>query len=329
MTSVLVGFLDVGQGDCTLVADANNQQVLVIDCPAGRSKEAVSALRRVGASRISVAFVSHSDWDHLGGIYEVVNSVGVDEVRVNLDSIVADDPKEKIKFKAAQRSIAGLADIGVDVSPCYWRDTGTLGDITWRALSPTHDILLLAQGHSDRNIASLILRLEVGSVSLLVGGDAPAGAFERARDRGEMLTSDIFRLPHHGGSIDSLGGPTIDVLLDYVSARHHVVSVGANNNYGHPFLETLVALKARSGRARVTCTEVNKICLGGADFPISQTDSLPELSKLGIGSRNGSCRCAGSVWIRIDDNSWTVEPSEHDHRRVIDALNNPMCRLAI
>src|SRR6266702_1505181 len=110
MTSVLVGFLDVGQGDCTLVADAGNQQVLVIDCPAGRSKEAGSALRRVGGSRISVAFVSHSDWDHLGGVYEVVNSVGVDEVRVNLDSVVADSPRERTKLKAAQRSIAGLAD---------------------------------------------------------------------------------------------------------------------------------------------------------------------------------------------------------------------------
>ena len=299
-----------------------------MDCPAGRSNEAVAALRYVGGARIALAFATHADLDHVGGMYELINSVGVGEVRINLDSIVSADKWERTKLQAALRSIAGLADVGVSVLPCYWQDTGTCGDVLWRALSPTHQLLLMAQGYGDRNIGSIILRLEIGTIRVLIGGDAPAGAFERARSRGETLTADIFRLSHHGGRIDQLGGPDIGEVLDYIGAQHHVISAGTGNQYGHPLLETLEALGVRADRARVTCTEINEVCLGGEPVPFFEANSLPELAQLGAGYRAGGCRCAGSVWIQIDDNGWTIQPSREDHARVINALGNPMCRRA-
>ena len=89
MTDVVVVFLDVGQGDCTVAIDNENTNALLIDCPAGRGSDAIRALRSLGATRLSQVFISHSDMDHLGGMYEVVNSVSVDTVRVNLDSVVS------------------------------------------------------------------------------------------------------------------------------------------------------------------------------------------------------------------------------------------------
>jgi len=75
VTNVVVVFLDVGQGDCTVAIDNENGYAMLIDCPAGRGSDAIRALRSLGVSRLSLAFVSHSDMDHLGGIYETVNWV--------------------------------------------------------------------------------------------------------------------------------------------------------------------------------------------------------------------------------------------------------------
>jgi beta-lactamase superfamily II metal-dependent hydrolase len=329
VTDVLVVFLDVGQGDCTLVFDISNEEAILIDCPPRRSREAIAGLGHIGATRLSLAFASHSDLDHLGGLYEVLNSISVDEVRINLDSIVtAGDKAERTKLQAAQRAFAGLEDQGVALLPCYSGDSGHRGDVAWRALSPTHALLLLAQGRGDRNIASVILRLETAKVRVLIAGDAPAGAFARAMNQGEDLRADIFRLSHHGGRIDQLGGPTIGELLDEIGAQHHVISVGTGNGYGHPTLETLEELGRRSGRARVTCTEVNTTCMGEGPLPLRQADTLPVLARLGADGRNGACRCAGSISVRIDDDGWVVEPNLEDHDRVIVALDHPMCRLS-
>jgi beta-lactamase superfamily II metal-dependent hydrolase len=328
VTDVIVLFLDVGQGDCTLAVDVTNEEAILLDCPAGRSRDAISALIRIGGTRISIACATHSDMDHLGGLYEVVSSVGADEVRINLDSIVtAGDAAQRTKLRAAQRAFAGLEDEGVSVMPCYAGDSGQRGDLGWRSLSPTHALLLLAQGRGERNIASVILRLEISNIRVLVAGDAPAGAFERASDRGEDLKANVFRLSHHGGRIDQIGGPTIGALLDQIGAQHHVVSVGTDNPYGHPTLETLTELGRRSDRARVTCTEVNARCVGPGPLPLAEADALPELALLGIGGRSGGCRCSGSVWITINDGGWRLHPDQVDHDRVINALDRPMCRI--
>jgi competence protein ComEC len=328
VTQVSVVFLDVGQGDCTLIVDSENREAIIVDCPPRRSRDAVACLRQVGVARLSLVLASHSDLDHFGGLYEVVSSISANDVRINLDSIVTSgDRIEKIKLQAAQRAFAGLADQGVTLDACYAGAHGRHGDVAWRALSPTHDLLLLAQGRGDRNIASVILRIEVGNIRVLIGGDAPSGAFERARMRGEDVTADILRLSHHGGRIDQLGGPSIGELLDEVGARHHIISVGTNNSHGHPTLETLQALGDRRLHARVTCTEVNSVCVGRGTLPLAQADSLPDLARLGFGGRLGACRCAGTVWIRISNSGWEVVPSQEHHDLVINALDMPMCRL--
>ena len=210
--------------------------------------------------------------------------------------------------------------------PCYAGESGQVGALSWRTLSPTYSLLLLAQGRGDRNIGSIILRLEAGGVRILIAADAPAGAFAMARDRGEDLGADIFRLAHHGGRIDQLDGPTIGGLLDEIGAKYHVISVGAENQYGHPNSETLIELGRRAQEARVLCTEINKTCLGQRPVPVIAADSLPSSSLLGAGGRPGGCRCAGSISIRISAGQWLVEPDPADHDRVIAALERPMCR---
>lgn len=328
MAAVVVVFLDVGQGDCTFAVDRSTGEAILFDCPAGLGRRAIDALDSAGATRLVVGFASHSDVDHLGGLYEVVTSIPVQHVRVNLDSVVQSGVvAERTKLRAAQRAIAGLVDQAITVEPCYAGDDGRVGDIAWRALSPTHDLLLLAQGRGDRNIASVILLLESQNIRVLIGADAPTGAFGRAIERGEDIHAHVFRLSHHGGRVDQLGGLSLSELLDKIGAELHVISVGSGNAYGHPTRETLEVLGKSAYRARVMCTQVNQTCAGGSRMPDDMDDAgLPGLARLGSGGRGGGCRCAGSIWLEVRDEGWFVSPTAAEHGSVIDTLERPMCR---
>jgi beta-lactamase superfamily II metal-dependent hydrolase len=326
--NVTLMFLDVGQGNCTLAIDHAAAMAVLIDCPSGRGRHVADLIRGSGASSIGLACVSHSHWDHLGGMYEAIRACRTYELRYNLDSVVPSGVTEARKLKGARISFAGLEDEGVKLSPAYGGDAGQVGDIGWTFISPTHRELTAAQGYGDPNYSSVVVRLEVGSIRALVTGDADGRTWRRIFDRGEDVSADIFQLPHHGAELAP--GPDragIEEILDAVGASHHIISVGTTNSYGHPAYDTLRALGLRGDRARVMCTEVNGTCLGGAALPKPEALQLPESSLGGSGMKDRSCQCAGSVVIKVDDAGWEVSPDPATHGQVIDALGNPMCRL--
>jgi competence protein ComEC len=325
---VVVYFLDVGQGDCTLAIDRSARMAILIDCPSGRGPQVSELIRHSGGSTIGLACASHSHADHMGGLYEAIRARHTYKLRYNLDSVVASSPKEAIKLKAARRAFAGLEDDGVELGPAYRGDTGQVGDIHWSFLSPTHGELTAAQGYGDPNYSSVVIRLEIGTFRALITGDADGRMWRRIFSRGEDVGASILQLPHHGAEM--LPGPDragIDEILDAVGASHHVVSVGTTNTYGHPAYDTLRALGLRGNRARVMCTEVNGTCLGSAALPKPQASELPGALLGGVGLSERSCQCAGNVVVTINDGDWSVSPDVTSHDRVINELGNPMCRL--
>ena len=82
----------------------------------------------------------------------------------------------------------------------------------------------------------MVLLAEVAGVRLLLTGDVePAGQAALARAL-PGLRVDVLKVPHHGSRHQDLG------WLDSLGARFAVVSVGADNDYGHPAAEVLDAL---------------------------------------------------------------------------------------
>ena len=66
-----VEFLDVGQGDSTLIRSPEGKLALVDAGPSGR---VVATLRRLGVDRLDLAVVSHHHADHYGGMLEVIRA---------------------------------------------------------------------------------------------------------------------------------------------------------------------------------------------------------------------------------------------------------------
>ncbi|MEA3376731.1 MAG: hypothetical protein U9R72_11120, partial [Chloroflexota bacterium] len=97
--------------------------------------------------------------------------------------------------------------------------------------------LLAGEGFNDN---SLVTRLTYGDVSMLLTGDIQARAEGRLLAAGVPLTSTVLKVAHHGSC-----GATTDAFLRAVDPQCAVVSVGADNDFGHPCHAVLERLRGR------------------------------------------------------------------------------------
>jgi beta-lactamase superfamily II metal-dependent hydrolase len=324
--NVTVAFLDVGQGDCTVAIDRNAKVAVVIDCPENYGERVAAALRASGVSSVALALVTHSHMDHVGGMYEVITAFRTQEVRFNLDTVVTAGRKERIKLRALRRAYEGLEDLGIKLQGACAGDKGSVGDVSWVAVAPTYGQLSGAQGRADPNYASVIVRLEVGALRVLIAGDSDGRSWRKAMSRGEDLQANVLRLPHHGGALPpGADRASLDEILDAVGASHHVISVGTTRPH-HPDPSTLRVLGARARSARVLCTEINSMCLGGSTLSAVRTKHVEQDDPHSLQFRSDGCPCAGTIVVEVHDEGWTLMPDQASHNRVIHSLGSPMCQ---
>jgi competence protein ComEC len=221
-----VDFLDVGQGDAALITAPNGSQILI---DAGPNKAVLRELSKVMPfydKTIDMVIESHPDSDHIGGLPEILNryEVGiVMESGVNADSAIYVETEKLIGEKNIKKV---LARRGTRIN---LGDGGYL-DI----LFPDRDVAGM-----DTNDASVIAKLVYGSKSFLFAGDSPAKMekYLVSSEKGE-LDADVLKVGHHGSKTSSS-----EEFLGYVSPEYAVISVGAENKYGHPHQEALDRLQ--------------------------------------------------------------------------------------
>ena len=94
--------------------------------------------------------------------------------------------------------------------------------------------LVAGEGESSaENDASLLLRADVGGVSILLAGDAEEGSQGRHVALGDVLDVDVLLVPHHGSGRHAPG------FIAAARPEVALVSVGEGNDYGHPAARTL------------------------------------------------------------------------------------------
>ena len=207
-----VRFLDVGQGDCTLVTHEGH--VVLIDAgpwsASGTSAEAVSRY----APTVDAFFVTHPHEDHMGAAPEVIRASDVETLF--LSAAVSHEFFYEETFRATEER--GTAVTVVDAGGVW-----TFGDITVELYDT------FGYPYEDLNDASLILRISVDGLTLIIGGDAETGLEQYAAGQGFDLSADILQVNHHGSS-----SSTTEKFLWAVKPKLAVVSCGRNNAFGHP-----------------------------------------------------------------------------------------------
>jgi competence protein ComEC len=211
---------DVGQGDAVLVR--SGAHVALIDT--GPAPEPLRAcLARLGIGHIELLVLTHFDLDHAGGADAVVGSVGT-----VLHGPVADAGDTKLMDRFA-RAGARVGAAGAGMS-------GSLGDARWRVLWPRANGVAFPPG----NDASVIVDMRGGGVpaSLFLGDLSATPQAILAGDRLLQPPYELVKVAHHGSADQDAG------LYRRIHAAVALVSVGIDNDYGHPRAETLQLLSA-------------------------------------------------------------------------------------
>ena len=221
-TGLYAYFLDVGQGDATVIVC--DGEVLMIDGgPPSASQFIYSFLRNtLQTNHIDVMIATHPHADHVGGLSAALNACVVD---VLYTSEINYDTK-------AWQSVLKYADAqGTPVVIPFPGDSFEIGGATVEILGPLWY-------HNNMNDLSLIIKLSYGDTSILITGDAEWEAEHDLLDAGVDVSADVLRVGHHGSNTS-----TSYQFLRAVAPQYAIISVGTNNTYGHPDEETLSRLE--------------------------------------------------------------------------------------
>jgi competence protein ComEC len=221
---------DVGQGD-GLVLNAGHGAAVVVDT--GPDPVAMSrCLGELGIREIPLVVLTHFHSDHVDGLPAVLGHYPVGEVEVS----PFDEPADRYR---AVTELAAADDVPVVVAVAGERRR--VGQLAWRVLGPTSATTYgVGDGGSAPNNASVIMLLRVAGVRILLAGDAEPEEEDAILATGADLHVDVLKEPHHGSSA---WDPR---FLGATHARASLISVGADNPYGHPAPQTLARL-ARLG----------------------------------------------------------------------------------
>ncbi|MFK4149772.1 ComEC/Rec2 family competence protein [Streptomyces sp. NPDC004065] len=220
---------DVGQGDATALA-AGPASAVVVD--AGPDPVRVDrCLRRLGVTRIPLLLLTHFHADHVGGLPGVLRGRAVAAIAAT----GYEEPPEQAWFvrkEAAARGVPLTRAVAGE-------EARAGGDLTWRVLWPPPDP---APAPDDPNDASVTLLVDSGGLRLLLLGDLEPPAQQallRSPAAAELAGVDVLKVAHHGSAHQDPD------LIRLVSPRLALISVGADNPYGHPAPRTVAALRAR------------------------------------------------------------------------------------
>lgn len=262
-----IRILDVGpiNGDSILITSPSGKTVLIDAGDTTKGKAVVEALKRNNVQQLDYFIATHPHPDHIGGATEVFKAVKVLNVIDNgqLPSVAPQatpTPKQKQqpppkpppnRRSTKSTSLTQFYDdykAAVSLSGAHYETAkaGTKYDLGNGALltilAPSEPFFTkdkMATGGNEANANSIVARLDYGSFSMLLTGDAEEQTEHRLLTKELDLQSKVIKISHHGSKYASSKD-----FLNRVKPEVAIVSCGAWNRYGHPSQAVLDRLKA-------------------------------------------------------------------------------------
>lgn len=221
-----MSFIDVGQGDATLV-QSGGQSYLIDGGDPEAGPEVVDFLRSRGVEELDGLVATHPDADHIGGLPDVLDAFPVSTVYLSGEA-----DKGTTTFNTFLRSVRD-EDARVFEARAGMRMDWGGPEVIVLSPPPEGEGGLFGESNED----SVTLLLTFGTARVLLIGDAESRAEEYMSTGHYTGPVTVLKVGHHGST-----SSTTPLFLNRFRPEISVISVG-DNSYGHPTPQTVRRLK--------------------------------------------------------------------------------------
>lgn len=248
-----VSFLDVGQGDCTVIITPFQKEVILIDSGGvlpfrgeGKNQQIAEGvilpyLQANGVHKLTHYVATHGDIDHIGTLPYLQEMLEIENLL--LGKKASYDDKEQTAIKRQQESHQNVRFLEMD-------DVWTIQSGTIFCFNPT------TTGSQEGNASSVVLCMKLYDQIFYFMGDAEKDEERNIASAYELPKADFLKVGHHGSKTSSE-----KIFIEEIQPTHSVLSLGKNNTYGHPHQETVETLTQYSEKILRTDEQGQIICL--------------------------------------------------------------------
>jgi competence protein ComEC len=214
-------FLDIGQGDASLIKLPTREIILVDGGPDNL------LLRRLGEElpfyqkKIDYIFISHWHDDHIVGVMQILSRFQVGAL-IYAEGLTISPLGQLILEEARSKNIPIVA----------LKSHATLSFNDKCGLEVFNPLIFEVKSNDND---SLLLKLKCNDKEFLLLGDNEKSIEEALLESGFDLSADIFKASHHGSKTSNQRK-----FLEAVNPKVLLISAGLNNKFGHPAPETIV-----------------------------------------------------------------------------------------
>ena len=223
-------FIDVGQGDSTLIVTPKNKKIL-IDGGEGKTNVLFQYLLDRRINKIDYIIISHFDSDHCNGLIEIIEKMRVENI------VMSKQSKESEEYK---KILEIIKQKNIKVSSVKAEDKIIIEkNLYIKILNPAEKFEF-----QDLNNNAIVAKLVYKNFSMLFTGDIEKAEESLAKKYKNELKSTILKVAHHGSKTS-----TSEEFLKYAEPQIALIGVGKNNKFGHPnqiIIERLKSIRSQN-----------------------------------------------------------------------------------
>jgi competence protein ComEC len=267
-----IHFIDVGQADAALVL-CDGESMLIDGGNKADSSLIYTYLKNQAVDHLNYIVCTHGHKDHVGGLAGALNYAIADHA---LCSVTSYDSKAFSDF------VKYLDNQNISITVPAAGDTFSVGSASVTVIGP------ISQS-SEPNNTSLVMRIVYGETSFLFTGDAEREEEQEILAAGYALNSTVLKVGHHGSA-----NSTTYPFLREVAPQYAVISVGANNSYGHPTEDTLSRLRDADVTVYRTDLQGDIVCSSDGKTVSFSVERNKDADTLGLAPNSTSSSGTGS-----------------------------------
>lgn len=299
-----IHFIDVGQADSILIQQGNEN--MLIDAGNNDDENTLkNYLVSLGVKELKYAIATHPHEDHIGSMNYIINSLKVGQIYA---------PKVTASTKTYENLVNAVKNKAMQFKTPTVGETFYVGQAKCIILAPN------SSTYDGLNNYSIVVKVEFGNNSFLFTGDAEQVSEKEMLSKGLGLKADVLKVGHHGSRTSSS-----DAFLDAVNPKYAVISVGKDNDYGHPNAEALNLLSSRG--AAVYRTDLNGTIVATSNgnnisFNCNPVAGSTSVTYTDNSSNNNSNSNISLIADIQNDNNVNIDQSKEKNRSVYVSRNN-------